>query len=169
MSVVVISLSLLLSMGAGVVPLRRAVWHRTRLECRRRRKRAALAAAAESGPYGHGEPAQQARTFARVNGARVIDCLCDRGATAMQVKVSVGAISAEARSVLDPSLLRPTSEAVDARGLDPQLATAVRRLVDASHGAVRLVSGYRSVVKQTALWECVYRLRYGSAAAETTG
>jgi hypothetical protein len=161
---VVISLSLLLSVGAGVFTLDvgRVAWEKARAQTAA--DAAALAASAESGPYGHGEPELQARTFAWVNGARLIECLCDRGATAMQVKVSVGAISAEARAVLDPSLLRPASAAVDARGLNPQLATAVRKLLDASHGAVRLVSGYRSEVQQTALWDQAL-VRYGSAAA----
>jgi hypothetical protein len=164
MTLVVISLSLLLSVGAGVftVDVGRVASDKARAQTAA--DAAALAAAAESGPYGHGEPAQQARILARVNGARLVECLCDRGATAMQVKVTVGAISAESRAVLDPSLLRPASTAVDARGLNPQLATAIRRLLAASRGAVRLVSGFRSVVQQTALWKRAL-VRYGSAAA----
>jgi uncharacterized membrane protein len=159
---VVVALSLLLSMAAGVftVDLGRIAWDRGRAQTAA--DAAALAAAAESGPYGHDQPTEQARIFAEANGARLVDCLCDRGATAMQVKVSVGAASAEARAVLDPSLLRPASSAVDVGSLNPRLADAVRRLLQAAHGRVRLVSGYRSLTEQAALWEQALN-RYGSA------
>jgi uncharacterized membrane protein len=158
----VVALSLLLSMAVGglTVDLGRIAWNRGRAQTAA--DAAALAAAAESGPYGHDQPTEQARIFAAANGARLVDCLCDRGATAMQVKVSVGATSAEARAVLDPSLLRPVSSVVDAEGLNPRLAAAVRRLLQAAHGHVRLVSGYRSPTQQAALWEQALN-RYGSA------
>jgi LAS superfamily LD-carboxypeptidase LdcB len=71
----------------------------------------------------------------------------------MQVTVSLDGISAEARAVLDPSLLRPASAAIDSRGLNGQLADAVRRLLADAQGTVRLVSGYRSYSEQAALWK----------------
>jgi D-alanyl-D-alanine carboxypeptidase len=123
---------------------------------------AALAAVAESGPYGSGDPHAQAERFARANDASLVKCLCQRGATAMQVKVAVGPVSAAARAVLDPSLLRPSSQAFSAAGLQPQLGLAVRRLVTAAHGAVRVISGFRSVEDQTVLWDRALA-RYGSS------
>ncbi|MEA2509670.1 MAG: zinc D-Ala-D-Ala carboxypeptidase [Actinomycetota bacterium] len=164
MSLVVVALSLLMSLGVGAfsVDIARVTWEKARAQTAA--DAAALAAVAESGPYGRGQPAQQARSFAEANNARLLECLCEPGATAMQVKVAVGRIAAEARAVLDPTLLRPASSAIDARGLDPQLAGAVRSLIAASHGAVRLVSGYRSRTEQAALWEGALQ-RYGSRQA----
>ncbi|MDP9224483.1 MAG: D-alanyl-D-alanine carboxypeptidase family protein [Actinomycetota bacterium] len=123
---------------------------------------AALAAAGESAPYGQAAPAAEASAFAAANGARVVECLCEPGATAMQVKVSLGSAVAEARAVLDPSALRPATFAFDDQGLKPQLADALRRLIAAAHGAVRVVSGYRSSDQQNALWERALKA-YGNA------
>jgi D-alanyl-D-alanine carboxypeptidase/Putative Flp pilus-assembly TadE/G-like len=160
----VVALSLALSLAVGVfsVDIGRVTWAKGRAQTAA--DAAALAAAAESGPYGQGHPRLEARRFAEANGARLMECLCDPGATAMQVKVSLDAVTAEARAVLDPTLLRVASSAVDARGLDPRLARAVRRLIEASRGAVRVVSGYRSRSEQSALWERALN-RYGSPEA----
>jgi hypothetical protein len=125
---------------------------------------AALAAVAESAPSGGGDPSAVAARFAGLNGGRVIECLCDVGATAMQVRVEVDGVIADARAVLDPSALVPLSLGFDAAGLNPRLDEAVRELVAAGRGAIRVVSGYRSSAEQTTLWTSALR-RYGSAEA----
>lgn len=68
---------------------------------------AALSAAWESVPGAAAQPHEQAAAFARANGAEVVECLCDPGATAMQVTVRLGDAEARARAVFDPELLRP--------------------------------------------------------------
>lgn len=68
---------------------------------------AALAAVAESAPGGSGQPEAQARRFAAANGARVLECLCAPGSSAMQVRVAVGDAAATARAVFDADLLVP--------------------------------------------------------------
>jgi hypothetical protein len=164
MSLVAVALSLLMSLAVGAfsVDVAHVTWEKSRAQTAA--DAAALAAIAESGPYGIGQPEQQARSFAEANGGHLVDCLCDPGATAMQVKVVVGRIAAEARAVLDPTLLSLASSSVDARGLDPRLAQAVRRLISTSQGAVRLVSGLRSRTEQSVLWEHALH-RYGSPEA----
>jgi hypothetical protein len=122
---------------------------------------AALAAVEESGPWGSGDPVGAATRFARANGGRVVRCLCRTGATAMQVQVSVGDVLAEARAVFDPTKLMPAVSA-DAGGLNPRLAAVVARLIDAAHGGIRLVSGYRTYQEQEKLWEAALA-KYGSA------
>jgi hypothetical protein len=122
---------------------------------------AALAAVEESGPWGSGNPVGAATRFARVNGARVVRCLCRSGATAMQVQVEVGEVRAEARAVFDPTKLMPAI-ATDAGGLNPRLAAEVSRLIDAAHGAVHIVSGYRTYQEQEKLWEDALA-KYGNA------
>ena len=119
---------------------------------------AALAAVAESGPFGGGDPKDAADRFAGANGGRVVQCLCRPGATAMQVEVAIDDVTAQARAVFDPTKLMPGT--ADAGGLNPRLGAAVARLIDASHGAVRLVSGYRSYEEQEKLWHEAL-LRYG--------
>lgn len=114
---------------------------------------AALAAVAESGPSGGGSPHSQARAFAEANGARVLECWCEPGATAMQVEVAVGDVVATARAVFDPDLLVPEVVELDVAGLHPRLAAAAERLVAAARGAVRVVSGYRSSAEQSRLWD----------------
>lgn len=123
---------------------------------------AALAAVAESGPYGSGAPEAQARRFAEANGARLVECRCEVGATAAQVEVAVDAVVAQARAVLDPEALAPASISFDRRGLHPLLERAVERLIDASRGRVRVISGYRSPERQAQLWADAVS-RYGSA------
>ena len=119
---------------------------------------AALAAAAESGPYGEGRLLEQATTFARANGARLLECWCRPGATAVEVRVAVQDVVAQARAVLDVALLEPRR--ADSEGLHPVLRRAVERLVSASGGSVVLVSGFRSEAEQRALWLEALR-RYG--------
>ena len=111
---------------------------------------AALAAAAESGPYGEGRLLDQATAFARANGARLLECWCRPGATAVEVKVAVQDVVAQARAVLDVALLEPR-RMESAAGLHPVLRRAVDRLVSASGGSVVLVSGFRSEAEQRAL------------------
>lgn len=77
---------------------------------------AALAAVAESAPGGSGQPEAQARRFAAANGARLVECLCTPGSSAMQVRVAVGDAAATARAVFDADLLVPlVSEGSDGR------------------------------------------------------
>ena len=123
---------------------------------------AALAAVAESGPYGGGLVAELARRYARLNGARVVECLCEPGATAVQVKVSLEHVEAEARAVFDPTALAPAAQASVAGGLHPTLAAAVQRLISAAGGDVHVVSGFRSTAEQQALWAQAVQ-RHGSA------
>jgi zinc D-Ala-D-Ala carboxypeptidase len=119
-----------------------------------------LAAVAESAPYGNSDPSGAARRFARLNGARLLDCLCEPGATAAQVEVAVGDVVAQARAVFDPEQIAPVSSWAD--GLDPQLAAAVSQLITASRGAVWVVSGFRSFAEQTTLWSDALE-RFGDA------
>jgi hypothetical protein len=163
MSLIVVALSVCLSAGCALfaVDVGRATWARARAQTAA--DAAALAAAAESAAFGHAAPAAQARRFAIANDARIVECLCEPGATAMQVKVSLGGVTAQARAVLDPSALRPVTFAFDDRGLRPQLGDAVRHLVAAAQGAVWVTSGYRSLDQQSALWEQALR-KYGSAS-----
>lgn len=112
---------------------------------------AALAAVAESAPYGGNEPQQEAALAARANGARLIECLCRAGGTAAQVRVAVGDVVADARATIDPAAFYPLS-ATTASGLHPLLERAVQRLLSAAGGRVSLVSGWRSSQKQSELW-----------------
>jgi hypothetical protein len=128
---------------------------------------AALAAAAESSPYGGGLHKVAARDYAHANGAELIECLCEPGATAAQVRVQVEGVIAEARAVLDPKAIGPapvSSVATATGGLHPLMEKAVRRLTQAAAGRLRVVSGYRSTARQTELWEQALD-RYGSAEA----
>ena len=125
---------------------------------------AALAAVAESGPYGHGQPERLADMYARLNGARVTDCRCAVGATAVQVEVEVDGISASARAVIDPSMLAPALLGSGSGHLHPLLASAVNELIDLSGGSIGVNSGYRSPAEQSRLWAEALD-RYGSAEA----
>jgi D-alanyl-D-alanine carboxypeptidase len=124
----------------------------------------ALAAVAESGPYGSAKPEGTARRYAEANGATLLECRCVPGATAVQVSVKVGAVVADARAVLDPNFLMPATLDGDVSGLDPRLRQAVNRLIAASEGSVQLVSGYRSHDHQLRLWNEALA-KYGSAEA----
>ncbi len=123
----------------------------------------ALAAAAESAPYGRGSPEAEADRFAALNGAEVLRCLCDPGSTAMQVTVSIDGIEASARAVIDPKALAP-ADVLGPAGLHPKLQRAVEVLLTEAGGAVQVISGYRSSQEQAALWTSALR-RYGSAEA----
>ncbi len=128
---------------------------------------AALAAVAESSPYGSTLHKSAARDYAHANGAELLECLCEPGATAVQVRVQVEGVIAEARAVLDPEAVGPapvSTVATSTGGLHPSLEKAVRRLVHAAAGRLRVVSGYRSTARQAELWEQALA-RYGSAEA----
>ena len=124
---------------------------------------AALAAVAESGPYGRGRAREIAQQYAEANGARLVTCDCAPGASGVQLTVRVDDVVAEARAVLDVALLEPARTTFDRRRLHPLLARAVERLIGASGGRVWVVSGYRSEAEQRILWARALR-RYGSPA-----
>jgi hypothetical protein len=128
---------------------------------------AALAAVAESSAYGRGLHEKAARNYAHANGAELLECLCQAGATAAQVRVEVEGVIAEARAVLDPEAIVPASVPSLSSAMDrlhPSLERATRRLIQAAGGRLRVVSGYRSTARQTELWERALA-RYGSAEA----
>lgn len=121
---------------------------------------AALAAVAESTPYGAGAPVSAAERMAELNGAELLECLCKVGATAAQVEVSVEGVVRAARAVFDPDAVGPAAPATSSGGLHPSMLAAVNRLIDASGGSVEIISGYRSSAEQARLWaEAV--ARYG--------
>lgn len=163
MTVLVAGLTLLLGLavGSGAADVGGVVSARARAQTAA--DAAALAAVAESSPSGEGRPAEAAADYAERNGARLVKCYCEAGATAMQVVVSVDGVEAQARAVFDPALLAPASMA-STDGLHPELAAAVARIVDASFGRVRVVSGLRSTERQAQLWAEALR-KYGSAEA----
>lgn len=113
---------------------------------------AALAAVAESGPYGKGEHERAAASFADANGARLLKCMCDPGATAVQVRVAVDEVVADARAIFDPELLLPGISTYSGEGLHPLLQTSLNRLLAASRGAVGVTSGRRNSEQQAELW-----------------
>ena len=123
---------------------------------------ASLAAVAESGPYGTGDPVSVARDFAEANEAELIECLCDVGATAMQVTVEVGGVIAKSRAVIDVEAMMPADLDSDMAELDPVLRHSIERLVHMSGGRVHLVSGWRSPHEQAVLWAEALRT-HGSA------
>lgn len=125
---------------------------------------AALAAVAESAPYGGGDHRAQAARFAALNGARLLECLCEPGSTAVQVRVAADDVVADARAIFDPSKLMAAEVELVAEGLHPLLASAVDRLLRAAGGMVHVVSGWRSSAKQSILWADAMA-RYGSAEA----
>lgn len=120
---------------------------------------AALAAVAESAPYGNGEPERRAETTAEANGARLLECLCPVGGTAAQVRVAIDEVVAEARATIDPTAFFPLTAATRT-GLHPILDRAVERILQASGGRVTLTSGWRSSGRQVALWADAVQ-RYG--------
>ena len=121
---------------------------------------AALAAVAESTPYGAGAPLSAAERMAELNGAELLECLCVVGATAAQVEVSVEGVVRAARAVFDPDAVGPADPVTASGGLHPSMLAAVNRLIEASGGSVEIVSGYRSSAEQARLWaEAV--ARYG--------
>jgi D-alanyl-D-alanine carboxypeptidase len=125
---------------------------------------AALAAVAESAPYGRGGHEVVARRYAEANGALLVECLCDDGATAVQVTVAVEGVHAQARAVINPELFLPAQTAVGAGALHPALEAAVNELIAASGGRVYIKSGLRSTGRQAELWAEALE-RYGSPEA----
>ncbi len=121
----------------------------------------ALAAVAESTPIGRNLQTDVARTYAERNGAELLECVCDPGSTAVQVRVSIEGVEATARAVLDPALLSPLA---GVEGLAPEMQIAIDRLLQASGGRVTLVSGFRSTERQAELWNQALAV-YGSAEA----
>jgi hypothetical protein len=121
---------------------------------------AALAAVAESTPYGAGTPVSAAERMAELNGAELLECLCELGATAAQVEVSVDGVVRAARAIFDPDAVGPAAAAAAPGELHPAMHAAVNRLIEASGGSIEIVSGYRSSAEQARLWaEAV--ARYG--------
>lgn len=163
MTVVVAGLTLLLGLALGTGAADVAGVASVKARAQLAADAAALAAVAESSPGGAGRPVEAAADYAESNGGRLVKCYCDEGATAMQVVVSVDGVEAEARAVMDPSLLAPAIVAgTDA--LHPDLAAAVDELVGASFGRVWMVSGFRSPQRQAQLWAKAL-LEHGSAEA----
>jgi hypothetical protein len=113
---------------------------------------AALAAVAESTPYGSGDPRAAAERFAALNDAVLVRCLCEPAATAVQVTVAVDTVLAHARAVFEPGSVLPASLSASTEGLHPLLAASVDKLLAHAGGAVGLVSGYRSSSEQAQLW-----------------
>ena len=164
MTIVALALALVVSVGSAqlVTWLGRSSKLATRAQTAA--DAAALAAVAESAPGGAGDPAGAADTYAGLNGALVTKCVCDPGATSVQVTVEIDGAVATARAVLDPSALFPHVAHFDARGLDPRLERSVQRLLAAGHGSLRVVSGWRSSAEQSALWSEAL-VKYGSPEA----
>lgn len=108
MTLIVAGISALLTFafGAGLVAVGTAAAMDTRVQMAA--DAAALAAVAESAPGGSSQPASAAHRFAAANGARVVTCICEPGATAVQVTVAIGDASATARAVFDAALLFPS-------------------------------------------------------------
>lgn len=122
---------------------------------------AALAAIAESSPYGRGIPVQVARRYAAMNDAELIECRCERGATSAEVTVQIGDATARARSIIDPRLFAALPVGIGREGLHPELQAAVSRLLAAARGRVLVRSGFRSPGAQAALWSDAL-VRYGT-------
>ncbi|MEA2486369.1 MAG: zinc D-Ala-D-Ala carboxypeptidase [Actinomycetota bacterium] len=160
MSLIVMSLSIVLSIGLATFERDLASVSGSRMRAQTAADAAALAAAAESGPYGGGEPEAQARAFAEENDATLVSCLCPPGATAAQVTVTIDNTSATARAVLDPTKLMAATSALDTHGLNPRLAAAVSRLLAAGDHHITFVSGYRSPAEQQQLWDAALA-KYG--------
>jgi hypothetical protein len=164
MTLLVGCMSVFLALIVSVVGVETARTSASRTRAQTAADAAALAAIAESGPYGGGDPNIAATEFARLNGARLISCTCPLGATAMQVEVAVGETTARARAVFEPELLRPAGDVFAATGLDPRLRASVEQLLARSGGRVYVVSGYRSAAEQQVLWTRALQ-QYGSAKA----
>lgn len=125
---------------------------------------AALAAVAESGPYGRGQPERIAAMYARENGGRVTECRCATGATAVQVTVSVDGVPASSRAVLDPEAFAPALFGSGSGHFHPLMSDAVNELLAASRGSIGVTSGVRSSAEQARLWAEALQ-KYGSAEA----
>lgn len=163
MTAVVAGITLLLglALGSGAAEVGSAA--ATRAQAQAAADAAALAAVAESSPSGAGRPVEAATDYAERNGARLLRCWCDEGATAMQVLVSVDGVVADARAVMEPALLRPAAIG-STDGLHPDLAAAVDDIVTRSSGRVWVVSALRSPERQAQLWAEALE-KHGSAEA----
>ena len=164
MTIVVLALALAVTLGSA----RLATWvgqlSKLAVRTETAADAAALAAVAESAPGGAAAPSTAATRFAMLNGARVTECVCEPGATAMQVTVELDGAVATARAVLDPSALLPAVAQLDARGLDPRFERAVETLLTAARGSLRVTSGWRSTAEQSTLWAEAL-VKYGSPEA----
>lgn len=164
MTIVIAAGSLLVGLIAATLTSGAAIAATSRLRAQLAADAAALAAVGEVLPYGTGLPHGAAGRFAEANGARLVECLCRSGETAMQVRVVLNGVQASARAVVDPDLLMPRSVGSGSEGLHPRLQAAVAQLISAAAGDIWLVSGYRSRQRQSELWAGALE-RYGSAEA----
>ncbi len=161
MTLIVACLSFLIAGALAMVAVDAAEIATLRARAQAAADAAALAAVAESSPIGRNLQTQVARTYAERNGAELLECICDAGSTAVQVRVSVEGVEAVARAVIDPAALSPLA---GVEGLAPEMQIAIDRLLEASGGRVTLVSGYRSTERQAELWNQAL-IVYGSAEA----
>ena len=152
MTILVASLSLLVSLAAALLSTEIAQGAALKARAQAAADAAALAAVAESGPYGSNVQRIVAREYADANGATLVECKCESWATAVQVTVDLDGATARARAVIDPEALAPARVWAGAGRLHPALGRAVEALIKASAGRVRLVSGYRSGERQSELW-----------------
>ncbi len=156
MSVLFLSLTLVLSLLCATVVVALGHASNTRTRAQTAADAAALAAVYESGPYGMADPESIAGEYARFNGARLTDCDCVPGASEMEVEVVLDGFTARARAIIEIDKLAPASLApsgsATTKGLNPRMRRAVDELISASGGRVHLVSGYRSLERQTELW-----------------
>ena len=152
MTLVIVGMSLLLMITGVRYSTSLAQGFALREQARAAADGAALAAVAEAAPYGRNAQESQARRYASANGARLVDCICEPGAEAVQVTVEIGGVRASARAVLDASRFSPVSIAYPSDGLHPDLEAAIDRLLVAAKGAVHVVSGWRSIDAQRVLW-----------------
>ena len=109
MTIVVAICSLLCAIGVSIGAIRVADVTSQRVHAQLAADAAALAAVATSVPGRGGDPPEAAARFASLNGAQLVDCWCDSGATTVQVEVALGPVRARARAVFDPELLRPAT------------------------------------------------------------
>ena len=152
MSLVIVGMSLVLMLTGTGLSMAVGEGYARRERARVAADAAALAAVAEAATYGHDSREGVARDYAHANDARLIDCICEAGAEAVQVTVAVDGIEAAARAVFDTSLLGPLSVGYPSEGLHPAMKQAVDELLRAGRGAFYVVSGWRSPEEQQALW-----------------
>jgi D-alanyl-D-alanine carboxypeptidase/Putative Flp pilus-assembly TadE/G-like len=162
MTVILAALTLTMSLLLGTFFGQLGTVVATRVRAQLAADAAALAAVAESAPYGRGLATSVARRYAELNGGELIECDCVAGSEAVQVEVDVDGVRATARAVVDPTLFGPAMIGLDADGLHPRLARAVDELLRAGGGSVRMVSGWRSPAEQRVLWSNALA-KYGSA------
>ncbi len=160
MIVLLLSVALALSMLLAVFSVRVGEVTEMKARAQLAADGAALAAAAESLFGGGGDGRLQAESYARRNGATLVSCDCPRGASVVEVEVSLADASARARAEVDPRFLRPADLGVTTAGLRPRMRRAVDELLTAAAGEVYLVSGFRSHERQVELWEAAL-LKYG--------